>query len=105
MCWTTECTHICPESPLSSAAMEADSLLGMDPSVVVVSDGGGGGVYSSIFPWLLNCNYDDYDTHTHTHVITIAGALEQALDLVLYCKNAKYLEESTIKNILGPLLY
>ena len=37
MCWTAECTYICPESPLSSAALEADSLLGMEPSVVVWS--------------------------------------------------------------------
>ena len=41
---TAECTYICPESPLSflPAATEADSLLGMEPSVIVWSLVSGG---------------------------------------------------------------
>ena len=42
---TAGCTYICPESPLSflPAAREADSLLGMEPSVMVWSLVSGGG--------------------------------------------------------------
>ena len=37
MCRTSDCTYICPESPPAflAGAEEADSLLGMEPSVVV----------------------------------------------------------------------
>ena len=70
---TAECTYICPESPLSflPAATEADSLLGMEPSVIVWSLVTGQWwwlclcLHSSIFSWLLNCNYHDCNTRTH----------------------------------------